>query len=152
MNNYGKKLRSTITDNMELEILLLKQVTRATLVCGRCVSYADRYMLHPSDTGYYLTKSEDPSAFVEFFEKQESQATDHFLEQFIREATCNLDEVIFCSSLDGPGVPWSTIKANYSISTLLDPHVLDARLSRSIFTHTEIVEELDEPAEAGDNL
>ncbi len=144
MMNHGKKLRSAITDQTELGVLLLKQVIRLTLLSGRSVSYADRYFLHQSleDDTYVLSKVEDLAAYVTFFRGQEHLATDFFIEQFFREANCDLDSVLFQTAPDSPGCYWAFLRKRVSINSLLEPEEFEAAL------HKNINDTLDEEADS----
>jgi len=128
MKYHNKKVRSAVTDTDELEILLLKQSIQVALQSGCFVRYRERYMVYSYDEGYIVNKLPAENAYVSFKGTQLTAAVDSFVDMFINEDMCNLNQVIF-DAPSGAGVQWSTVRRNASLEDLLDHNHFAIRLS-----------------------
>lgn len=130
MKFFNKKIRSTISDNVELEILLVKQALRSALMAGHSASYRERFYIYLYQDSVVVNKSEDLSANITFKAHQQALAVDKFIEQFLQEANCSLDDIVFHRNPDEVGVVWRTVKKGLALSDLLDPLMLTMRLTK----------------------
>ena len=120
MTSPNRKFRSSITEERELEIVLLKQCILATIETEYAVSYSDRYYLYHHEGEIIVNKKEDMAANIPFKQGQAGQAVDFFVDLFIYEANVALDKVLFHrEDVAGAATPWSTLQRFCGIDVLL---------------------------------
>lgn len=151
MRFHNKKLRSVISDNIELDVLLVKQAVLNAVSAGCTVVYPSGYALFSTDKGVFIHKTL-VNTYIEYLPQQTAPAVDKYFELFLNEDSCDLAQLRFCTKASDVGVRWAVLKRRLNIQDLLTKKAVLHILELLINEYHEAQKTSDGSAEDGGSV